>query len=266
LLVIETESRSVSVRIATGSELSEVRSEVFTNDGSGFFAPIRFSFTDRQNIQCSLSLLKRDLSEFQISQLPGRVGELLSKLRMEVRNFPRSIPFDGTTVLLGANREITVLVSHESTLQLDLSFTLIKTNGSLGASCFFNSPSIEDAIRLGNPQKVNCQAIGHLKLGAVQKTVHHVTMSLTYSAEGFLSQFGSVCVRLLSGDDLLLELPLRFGDCKGVFVGTFERVTETEWKFVFFGIESTSSLPPTIAKVARKAVLPKEEEFDWVST
>jgi hypothetical protein len=261
-----TEPNPVTVTVRTGGSWDCVAAATFAPIQSGLLIAFGFSFTSASEVV--FTKIEKELTGFEMADQSDRLDQILAQLNVNVRYVSQTLRFDDHTAEIDATETVLVLLRHEVAGQLDLSFAAIRCTGAIDSTCFYNRAAVlSNGIRC-DPVKVD----GYDKTGLINFSqfpqsarIQYVAVLLSHGKpEAPLSDFGKILlqVRFESGKTLL-ELPLDLGGVSGFFVGVFEKVGESRWKFVFFGAECQSYLPPNIAKAALRLVVPVEEEVIW---
>jgi hypothetical protein len=267
LCVIEfTEPTPVTFLVRTGESWDCVASATFSPIKNGLLVPFRLSFNSASEV--TFTKLGKEFAGFEMADLSDRHDQILTQLDVNVRYVSQTLRFDDHTAEFNATEPVLVLLSHEVAGQLDLSFAAIRRTGVIDSTCFYNQVAVlNQAIRC-DPVKID----GYDKTGIINFSqfpqsarIQYVAVLLSHGKpEAPLNDFGKVLlqVRFESGQ-ILLELPLDLGSTSGFFVGVFENLNDSRWKFVFFGADCQSYLPPNIAKAALRLVVPVEEDVIW---
>jgi hypothetical protein len=262
-----TETSSVTFVLRTGSEANIIAIETFHPTGKGLFIPFQLSFSSASEV--TAIRIAKFFPQFQLSDLSDKFDHILSRLDFHVLHVPQFLHFDDHTAIFETSQPLLIVLDHEIPGKLDLSLASIRNSGGIDSTCFYNTKAIlNKAIQWNQSEIDGSNQTGLINFSGipVSARIQYVLVLLSHSKSGApLSEFGKITLQMKfeGSGKRLLQLPLELGSASGFFVGSFEKIEENKWKFVYFGVECSSWLPPSIAKMAVKVVRPVDEEVVW---
>lgn len=158
-----------------------------------------------------------------------------------------------------------IFMLDSSSEKIDLSFTLLKENGDLSDTCFFNSPQIlNNSIRLSTDQYHCYDTFSIIDFSQLPRKYQAIIITLTSFYEKPLSKIGSIQIVFTNLEETVLSIfPVTILEDKPGFILGYLKLIDNHHEFHYLGIPNDSKVPNLAAKAAIPILCPIEDDIEW---